>query len=450
MKAVGMKNLRRLLADYGMALVLLLLCIVLSVLTLAEQDPEGAPGGEQAADLVLERVTVGGRVLVAVGATPADAAFAEALANRLQTARVEVVEVVHDTRAARKAFERLNQEGRKLDAIAATGVTEQWLVFDNIAQEFSSLGQVPVVAPRRYVWPNFLKSSNLSNIASQISVVAILAIGMTFVIITGGIDLSVGSLIALSAVLSTVLIRDYAGAEGASAAGMVGCCLAAIVVCAAVGLFSGSMVTLFQVPPFIVTLAILWMASGLAFILSNEQSISQVPPGFAWLGSGTSLFGLRNCVVLMVVLYAAAHIVMTRMTLGRYIYAVGGSREAARLSGVPVRRVLVFVFTLSAALAGLGGVVLASQLVSGAPNYGQMYELATIAAVVVGGTSLSGGEGKVLGTLIGAFIIAVIQNGMNLLGITSNPQRVVLGAVILVAVVLDRVKKHGLPWRTET
>jgi ribose transport system permease protein len=144
----------------------------------------------------------------------------------------------------------------------------------------------------------------------------------------------------------------------------------------------------------------------------------------------------------MVLLYLAAHVMMTRMVVGRYIYAVGGNAEAARLSGVPVQRILLFVYTVSGALAGLGGIVLASQLKSGAPTYGQMYELYVIAAVVVGGTSLAGGEGKVLGTLIGAFLIAVIQNGMNLTGVKSFPQRVVLGLVILGAVLLDRVKKR--------
>jgi ribose transport system permease protein len=145
-------------------------------------------------------------------------------------------------------------------------------------------------------------------------------------------------------------------------------------------------------------------------------------------------------------LYVAAHVVMTRMTLGRYLYAVGGNAEAARLSGVPVRRVLRLAYTLSAALAGLGGVVLASKLKSGAPTYGQMYELYVIAAVVVGGTSLSGGEGKVFGTLIGALLIAVIQNGMNLTGVESYTQKVVLGGVILGAVLLDRLKKRAWTW----
>jgi ribose transport system permease protein len=147
--------------------------------------------------------------------------------------------------------------------------------------------------------------------------------------------------------------------------------------------------------------------------------------------------------MLMGTLYILAHIAMSRMAVGRYIYASGGNREAARLSGVPIAAVLILVYSLCGALAGLGGIILTSQLQSGSPEYGQTYELSVIAAVVVGGTSLSGGEGKILGTLIGAFIIGVIQNGMNLMGIDPYSQKIVLGVVILVAVLLDTLKRKG-------
>lgn len=150
--------------------------------------------------------------------------------------------------------------------------------------------------------------------------------------------------------------------------------------------------------------------------------------------------GLPNAVLLMLILYCLAHVMMARMRLGRYLYAVGGNSEAARLSGVPVKRVLLFAYVASAILVGLGGVIMASQLKSGSPTYGNMYELYVIAAVVVGGTSLSGGEGKMLGTLAGVFTIAVIQNGMNLTNVESYTQKVVLGIVILGAVVLDTIR----------
>jgi len=184
------------------------------------------------------------------------------------------------------------------------------------------------------------------------------------------------------------------------------------------------------------------VASGFAYLLSAGQSIYQVPESFVWLGRGTGLAGIPNAVILLVLLYAAAHVLMTFMKLGRYLYAVGGNAEAARLSGVPVQGVVLFAFAVSGLLAGLGGVVMASQLKSGSPTYGGMYELYVIAAVVVGGTSLRGGSGKMLGTLIGALIIAVIQNGMNLCGVESYTQKVVLGLVILAAVLLDRLRQR--------
>lgn len=265
------------------------------------------------------------------------------------------------------------------------------------------------------------------------------------VIITAGIDLSVGSFIALSAVICAWLIREVGGGPEASAFAMTACCGAAIAACGLLGAFSGLMITQFAIPPFIVTLGMMLVGSGLAFIIADGQSIYQVPDSFVWLGRGDDFLGLPNAVFLMILLYAIAHVAMTKMRIGRYVYATGGNAVAAKLSGVPIKRVLITVYTTCGCLAGLGGVITASQLKSGSPTYGLMYELYVIAAVVVGGTSLAGGEGKILGTLIGAFIIAVIQNGMNLTGVESYTQKVVLGLVILGAVLLDRVKKLG--WR---
>jgi len=261
------------------------------------------------------------------------------------------------------------------------------------------------------------------------------------VIITGGIDLSVGSLIALGAVFSAMLIRDLAGGEQATPMSLVLCSFAGFGLCALLGLFSGVTIAVFSIPPFIVTLAMMMVASGMAYILAEGQSIYQLPDSFTWLGRGISFLHIPNAVLLMIILYVAAHIAMSRMKIGRYIYAVGGNIEAARLSGVGVKRILVLAYTVSGALAGLGGIITASQLKSGSPTYGAMYELYTIAAVVVGGASFSGGQGKIFGTFIGAFIIAVIQNGMNLLGVQSYTQKVVFGLVILGAVMLDILKK---------
>ena len=203
------------------------------------------------------------------------------------------------------------------------------------------------------------------------------------------------------------------------------------------------MVAFFGVPPFVASLGMMMVASGLAYMLSGGLSIYQLPESFDWLGRGDDLAGIPNAVVLMILLYFLAHLLMSRTIAGRFVYAVGGNSEAARLSGVPVKRILLWVYAGSGALSGLGGIVMASQFRSGDPKYGLMYELYVIAAVVVGGTSLSGGRGKVFGTLIGAFIIAVIQNGMNLTGVQSYTQKVVLGLVLLAAVLLDMLKKRG-------
>jgi ribose/xylose/arabinose/galactoside ABC-type transport system permease subunit len=439
--------LSRFLAEYGMVLVLLALCGYYSVVTYAEQDPGGAAGGEQLAHEVARRARPGASVLIVARDTQDDATFAATLRHGLTEAGLRVVGVVKGQPAdARAALQRLADAGEKLDLIAAHRTAADWAVLRNAGTLFPGLGPVPVVTPQPYSWPNFLKADNLLNVANQIVVIAVVAVGMTLVVITGGIDLSVGSLIALSAVVATWLIREVAGAETASPAGMVASCLGGIAVCTVVGLFSAAMVTVFRIPPFIVTLSTMLVASGLAFMISENQSIYQLPDSFVRLGRGADLLGVPNAVLVMVVLYAAAHVVMTRMTLGRYIYAVGGNAEAARLSGVPVRSVLLFAYATSGALAGLGGVIMASQLKSGSPTYGQMYELYVIAAVVVGGTSLAGGEGNVLGTLIGAFVIAVIQNGMNLTGVESNRQKVVLGLVILAAVLADTIKKGGWRW----
>lgn len=177
-------------------------------------------------------------------------------------------------------------EGQSLDVIAGTRTTAAWLVFADLKAEFPTLGDPQLVQPRTEKWPNFLKSENLVNIANQIAVIAIIAIGMTMVIITGGIDLSVGSLIALSAVLAARFIRDYAGAEQASALGMTLAGSVAVLICGLIGAFSGGMITVFGIPPFIVTLAMMLVGSGLAYLLAAGQSIYQLPDSFVWLGRG--------------------------------------------------------------------------------------------------------------------------------------------------------------------
>ena len=440
------QTLARFLTDYGMVFVLVLLCAFYSVVTFSEQSPTGETAAKQVATAIAGRFGKTPRVLIAARDQPDDAVFAQKLASELTASGAHVLAVVKgEPKDAREALQKVAASGAKIDAIACTQTAAAWLVFSDLKTDFPALGDPQIVKPRSYKWPNFLKSENLLNIANQIAVIAIVAIGMTLVIITGGIDLSVGSLIAFSAVLAALFIRDFAGAAHASSGGMIFACLAAILLCGLIGGFSGGMITLAGIPPFIVTLAMMLVGSGLAYILATGPSIYQIPDSFTWLGRGADAFKIPNAVFLMLVLYAAAHVLMSRMKLGRYLYAIGGNREAARLSGVPVRRVLMFAYIASGLLAGIGGVIMASQLKSGSPTYGNMYELYVIAAVVVGGTSLSGGEGKMLGTLIGAFTIAVIQNGMNLTNVESYTQKVVLGLVILSAVLLDKLRHGG--WR---
>ncbi len=448
----------KLLSENGILIGLLLLCALFSYLTYEEQQPTGASAGIQVADLIQDRYSPGSNVLIIIKPEPPEQnEFAQAASQALQEYGHTVVEIVVGAPPdARQAWDRLKAEGKTVQAIAATQDVSQWTVFDFM----EGFDRKNIVRAESYNWPTFLMRANLVNIAGQIAVIAILAIGMTLVIITGGIDLSVGSLIAFSAVVSCWFIQEKFGAQEASTMSMIIACLIAIAACGLIGLFSGALITTFDCPPFIATLGMMMIASGLAFIIAEGQSIYKIPESFKWLshqkdivesvwdtvrfGMGPKDLSVPNSVVLMLVLYVITHIVMTRTTLGRYIYAVGGNREAARLSGVPVIFILLFVYTICGALAGLGGVVLASQLNSGLPTYGLMYELFVIAAVVVGGTSLFGGEGKITGTLVGAFIIAVIRNGMNLTNVESYTQKVVLGLVILIAVLIDRIKKKGL------
>ena len=439
---MAMKSSRsRFLSEYGMVLALLALCAFFSVVTYSEQSLSGEAAAVQMAVSLLKSAEPALRIIIVTRDQPDDVSFGRRLEKELAGSKVVLLSSVQgEPKDARSALEKIAGQGGRLDVIACSSASGSWQVFSDLSSTFPALGAPRVVTPQRYRWPNFLKSENLLNIANQIAVIAIVAIGMTFVIITGGIDLSVGSLIALSAVFACWMIRDVAHGAAATAFGMVLSCGAAMVACGAVGGFSGIMITRFGIPPFIVTLAMMLVGSGSAYLLAKGQSIYQVPDSFVWLGRGADFFGLPNAVVLMLVLYAGAHVLMSRTRLGRYLYAVGGNREAARLSGVPVDRVLLFAYVVSAALAGLGGVIMASQLKSGSATYGNMYELYVIAAVVVGGASLSGGEGKILGTLIGAFTIAVIQNGMNLTNVESYTQKVVLGGVILAAVLLDRLR----------
>lgn len=431
--AAVVRRLRQRLSGYGMLGVLLLLCVLFSALTLQDQQATGARAARELVGRVADLAPDDAAVLVLARDSEEEREFAEAaVAGLRQAGFTDVRTVLGGPPEFRQAAESLpgpsfllSLQGNLPSVRAVQG-------------SLPGLARATVLGPRSFRWPTFLLADNLRNVMGQIAVIAIVAVGMTLVIITAGIDLSVGSLIALSAVVCAWIIQRLGG-QDAGFLVLLTAAVGAMAVCGLAGLFSGAMVVRFRLPPFIATLAMMQVASGAAYIIARGRPIYDAPDGFTTLGRGTDpLLGLPWAVWLMLGLYALAHLLMSRTALGRHVYAVGGNLEAARLAGVRTGAVLLFVYALSGVLAGLGGVVMASQLRSGAPTYGLMYELYVIAAVVVGGTSLAGGEGRVLGTLIGAFIIAVIQNGMNLTNVESYTQKVVLGLVILGAVLVDR------------
>jgi ribose transport system permease protein len=431
--------MRKILNNYGMIFVLLGLCVLFSVLTLKEQSGDGSEAVARMAEQVSGQYGKND-IILSVGATAKDSGpFAVQMGERLRGIGYSRAKtVVGGPRELRVALDEIKAGGGKLAAVIASGDVLKWTVLEQIPANYPEFAGYKILVPKSRLWPDFLKKTNLLAIVDRIVVIAVIAIGMTMVIITAGIDLSVGSLIALSAVVATLVMKKLGGSDAPAWAVPVGF-LAGISCCGLLGGLNGFIVAKFKVPSFITTLALMLIARGMAFMTTGGFSIYQVPKTLSWLGHGHSL-GVPNTVLLLVILYAAAHVFMSQTRLGRYIYAVGGNEEASRLSGVPVRFVIIFVYIISAVTAGLGGCIQASQLNTGTPNMGVMFELYVIASVVVGGTSLAGGSGRVLGTLIGAFIISVIQNGMNLLGIESYTQQVVLGAVILGAVLLDKIR----------
>jgi len=440
---VNRARLGKLFADYGNVLVLLLLCLAISLITLEAQSTTSNAAARRLAERVASGHQPGATVLVLVAKGGGREQFADTLADELGKAGLIATKEV--TRRPADAKKILAAADTRLDAVAADSRMGDFCG-DNLpklAKGNPALADAKVWQPAIRVWPVFLKRENLLNIMKQISVVAVIAIGMTMVIITAGIDLSVGSLIAFSGVITALAIGGLGGADPTITHLLIGSG-AGILACALIGMFTGGMVTVFNIPPFIVTLGIMFMARGLAYIFSGNDPVLVGNEAFGWLGRGQQFLGIYNSVILMLLLYAGAHVMMTRTSIGRYIYAVGGNPEAARLSGVPVKWVLVFVYTLCGLLAGLGGVMEASLHITGDPQSGDMVELQVIAAVVVGGTSLAGGQGRILGTLIGALIIAVIRNGMNLTGVEAHMQSVVYGVVILVAVLVDQLKHRGL------
>ena len=271
------------------------------------------------------------------------------------------------------------------------------------------------------------------NIAEQTSINAIVAVGMTYVIISGGIDLSVGSIVALSGVVLGSLLQGGQPLAVALAA--------ALAVGLACGLLNGALVSVGGLPPFIATLGMMSVARGAALVFTEGRPVSGFDEGFRSLATGSVGF-VPAPVVVMIVVYVAAHIVLTRTTFGRYVYAIGGNEEATRLSGVAVRFHKTAIYGVSGMVSAVAAIVLTARLNSAQPIAGTMYELDAIAATVIGGTSLMGGEGTLAGTLVGALIMGVLRNGLNLLGVSSFLQQIVIGGVIVGAVLVDTVLKR--------
>jgi ribose transport system permease protein len=284
------------------------------------------------------------------------------------------------------------------------------------------------------VSPVFLTFNNIFNIISQTTVTAIIAIGMTFVIITAGIDLSVGSSAALGGMIGTLVIVNMHldWPLGVLAGTLVG---------GLVGLVNGLLITKANLNPFIATLGMMSVARGLVYLSTNAVGVYGLPGDFAVLGEG-SIYGVPVPLGILVIVALLAYFLLNRTRLGRYTYALGSNREAARLSGIPIALTLLAIYALQGLLAGFGGMIASSRVVSGQPNFGVGLELDVIAATVIGGASLFGGEGSIVGTLIGAFLIALIRNGAVLLNINEFYQDVIIGLVIWLAVYWDQFRRR--------
>jgi ribose transport system permease protein len=283
--------------------------------------------------------------------------------------------------------------------------------------------------------PVFLTGTNALNVLRVASLLVILAMGETIVILTAGIDLSIGSVLTFSSVIAALGIKGGIPLPLALAAGLV--------VGAALGFLNGLMVAVVKLPPFIATYGMLWVASGFAVVLLKGQVIYGFEENFRFLGVG-HLMRIPMPIIVMAALWVPVYLLLRRTTFGRSLYAVGANQEAARLSGVKKDQTLILAYTLSGFLAAAAGLVYVARLNASESSIGANMLLPAIAAVVIGGTSLFGGEGGIVGTLIGALIMTIVQNGMNLLGVESVWQGVVLGALIAVAVLLDQWARKAL------
>jgi ribose transport system permease protein len=303
-----------------------------------------------------------------------------------------------------------------------------------VARRFGAVaGLILLCALLWILTPYFLTVANLLNVMEQTAINAIVAVGMTYVIVSGGIDLSVGSLLAVAGVvLALALKADWPVPLAAAASIAVG---------AAAGLANGVGIAYGRLPPFIMTLGMMSVARGAALLATDGRPVSGFSAGFRALATG-HVAGIPAPIVLTLAIYAISHLVLARTRFGRYVYGIGGNEEATRLSGVAVRFHKTVVYAVSGAASAIAAILLTARLNTAQPIAGINYELDAIAATVIGGTSLSGGEGSLGGTLIGALTMGVLRNGLNLLGVSSFLQQLVIGVVIIAAVLVDRLLKE--------
>lgn len=314
------------------------------------------------------------------------------------------------------------------------GITLRQDFFSHYGRQLGTLsGLLGLIVVLWILTPHFLTVSNLLNVAQQATIIAIIAVGMTFVIITGGIDLSVGSVLAFAGV---VMANALLSGVPLPLALLIG--LGVGLLC---GVTNGLLITIGRLPPFIATLGMMSVARGAALMFTEGRPISGFSEGFRSIATG-EILRIPTPVVIMIVVYLIAHFVLKRTKLGRYTYAIGGNEEAALLSGINVKLNKTMVYGIAGLLSGLAAILLTARLNSAQPIAGMSYELDAIAATVIGGTSLLGGEGTVSGTLIGALIMAVLRNGLNLLSVSSFFQQVVIGSVIIFAVLIDMALKR--------
>ncbi|WP_342048256.1 ABC transporter permease [Bacillus sp. OTU530] len=280
--------------------------------------------------------------------------------------------------------------------------------------------------------PAFLNVNNLINVVRQISFIGIVAMGMTMVIITTGVDLSPGSVIALVSVVAASYAHP--GEYPLFVPLLIGMAIGA-----AAGFINGAISAKGKIPPFIATLGMMTAARGLALLYSDGRPIGNLSESFMFIGKGT-IAGIPFPILIFIVMGIISHIMLSQMRFGKYTYAIGGNEQAARICGIPVDRYKIMIFTYAGLLAGIAGLMLTARISAGQPSLGLMYELDAIAAAVIGGTSLNGGIGTIPGTMIGALIIGVLNNGLDLMNVSSYWQQILKGAIIVAAVLLDSRK----------